>query len=242
MRTVAVAIVCKTPQAGASKTRLSPPLTPAECEELSGCFIRDVCQTIASLATDQDVTGVALYTPIGTEVRLKRHVPGSFKLVLQSDGDFGHRLRMGAEDILSEGHDGVILVNSDSPTLPRDILRRAVDAVRRTDNVVLGPAFDGGYTLIGLSRPHPRLFEDIPWSTADVYRLTVERAAEIGLPVEEVPGWYDVDDAQSLGMLRDELGGTDIPFLLGINGATAAATREFINGLTISKHATNAAV
>ena len=161
--------------------------------------------------------------------------------MLQSDRDFGDRLRIGSEDILTDGHDGVILVNSDSPTLPKHILRLAVDAVRRTDNVVLGPAFDGGYTLIGLSKPHPRLFEDIPWSTSDVYRLTVERAAEIGLPVDEVPGWYDVDDAQSLGMLRDEIAGVDIPYLKGIKGAMAAATRDFVSGLKFFRQATNAA-
>ena len=67
--------------------------------------------------------------------------------------------------------------------------------MRRGDNVVLSPAADGGYTLIGLSKPHARLFADIPWSTSEVYRLTLERAREIGLPVVEVPGWYDVDDA-----------------------------------------------
>ena len=241
MKTVGIAIVCKTPQAGASKTRLSPPLTPEQCEGISGCFIRDVCDTIRSLAAEDDVTGVALYTPAGSEARLRGYVPASFKLVRQSDRDFGDRLRIGAEDILADGHDGVILVNSDSPTLPKHILRLAVDAVRRTDNVVLGPAFDGGYTLIGLSRPHPRLFEDIPWSTSDVYRLTVERAAEIGLPVDEVPGWYDVDDAQSLGMLRDEIAGVDIPYLQGIKGAVAAATRDFVSELRFFRQATDAA-
>ena len=68
--------------------------------------------------------------------------------------------------------------------------------------MVLGPAIDGGYTLIGLSRPHARVFEDIPWSTPDVYRLTVERAAEIGVPVVTVPLWYDVDDRADLAPPR----------------------------------------
>jgi rSAM/selenodomain-associated transferase 1 len=240
MKTVGIAIVCKTPQAGASKTRLSPPLTPSQCARLSGCFIRDVCDTIASLAAEADVTGVALYTPVASEDTLRQYVPSSFKLVPQVEGDFGDRLRMGAERILADGHDGAILVNSDSPTLPKEVLRLAVDAVRRTDNVVLGPAFDGGYTLIGLSKPHPRLFEDIPWSTENVYRLTVERAAEIGLPVENVPGWYDVDDAQSLSILRDELTGKDVSFLKGMKGAAAAATREFSNELDFFRHETNA--
>ncbi len=69
------------------------------------------------------------------------------------------------------------------------------------------PACDGGYTLIGLSRPHAHLFEAMPWSTDAVYRLTLARAREIGLPVVNVPGWYDVDDAASFRMLEAELEG-----------------------------------
>lgn len=75
MKTVGIAIVCKTPQAGASKTRLSPSLTPEECRENLGCFIRDVCETIRSLAAENDVTGVALYTPAGSEFASQRICP-----------------------------------------------------------------------------------------------------------------------------------------------------------------------
>jgi glycosyltransferase A (GT-A) superfamily protein (DUF2064 family) len=99
--------------------------------------------------------------------------------------------------------------------------------VRRGNNVVLSPAYDGGYTLIGLSQPHARLFDEIPWSTSDVYRLTLERAREIGLPVATAPGWYDVDDATSLRMLEAELAGERPPFA-AIPGTEAPATRAFI--------------
>ena len=85
-------------------------------------------------------------------------------------------------DLLAS-HAGAILVNADSPTLPAAILRAAVDATRRGGAVVLSPALDGGYTLIGVSRLHERLYQDIPWSTAEVHQKTVERAAEIALPV-----------------------------------------------------------
>jgi uncharacterized protein len=227
---VAVAIMCKTPQAGASKTRLSPPLLPEECAVLSGCFIRDLSSTIDLLAQEGGVTGHAVYTPAGSETVLKEFLPADFGLTLQCEAGFGERLRQGVLDLLAAGHDGAILVNSDSPTLPKDLLCRAVDAVRGGDNVVLSPALDGGYTLIGLSRPHDRLFEDIPWSTSDVYRLTLERAREIRLPVEVVPGWYDVDDAQSLRLLQDELRGIRPPFMdANLSGAPAPATREFMS-------------
>ena len=72
--------------------------------------------------------------------------------------------------------------------------------------MVLSPAIDGGYTLIGLSQVHDRLFEDIPWSTEAVHRLTEERAAEIGLKVCNVAPWYDVDDAASLASAGPRIG------------------------------------
>jgi hypothetical protein len=229
MKTIAVAIICKTPIPGQSKTRLSPPLAMEECAMISSCFITDLSSTIQSLADDGDVSGYAVYTPYGTEEQLRELLPASFKLQLQADGDFGRRLFKGLSDLLDAGHDGAILVNSDSPTLPKAILRQAVDAVRQGDNVTLSPAFDGGYTLVGVSKSHARLFADIPWSTDAVYGLTLERAREIGLPVINVPGWYDVDDEASLRMLEDEMR-TGRPSFTDVEtfGAEAPATRRFL--------------
>jgi len=229
MQTVAIAIVCKTPMTGQSKTRLSPPLRPEECAAISSCFIRDLSGTIQSLADDGEVTGYAVYTPHGSETALRQLLPDRFALMLQSDGDLSARLLKATADLVGAGHAGAILVNSDSPTLPKQILRDAVDAVRRGDNVILSPALDGGYTLVGLSRPHARLFSDIPWSTSEVYRLTLERAREIGLPVINVPGWYDVDDAASFRMLEAEFAGQRPGFAApDLVGAYAPATRQFM--------------
>ena len=231
MKPVAVAIICKTPTPGKSKTRLAPPLLPEECAAISACFIRDLSETIQSLAADGDVEGCAVYTPYGSESALRQILPDEFKLILQGEGDLGARLLKGTSDILDAGYAGAILVNSDSPTLPKAILREAVTAVRKGNNVVLSPALDGGYTLIGLSRPQPQLFEKIPWSTSEVYRLTVKRANEIGLPVIDVPGWYDVDDAASFRMLEDEFDGIQPAFASpGVTAAHASATREFVRG------------
>jgi uncharacterized protein len=224
---IAVAIMCKTPASGQSKTRLSPPLHPDECAEISACFIADLSRTIDGLTAD-GVVGCAVYTPRGSESALRQLLPDGFALTLQSDGAFGERLLQGIVDLLSQGHAGVILVNSDSPTLPLSILRAAVNAVRSADCVVLSPAHDGGYTLIGLSKPHGRLFADIPWSTNAVYDLTLVRAREIDLPVVNVPGWYDVDDAASLKMLENELAGAPVTFS-DVSGASAPATRAFLS-------------
>jgi hypothetical protein len=229
MKPVAVAIVCKTPTPGQSKTRLSPPLLPEEGAAISACFIRDLSQTIQSLAGDGGVQGCAVYTPSGSEAALRRLLPDAFELILQGEGGLGARLLKATADLIAAGYAGVILVGSDSPTLPKAILRAAADAVRQGDNVVLSPALDGGYTLIGLSRPHARLFDDMPWSTDAVYRLTLARAAELGLPVVSVPGWYDVDDAASFQMLEAEIDGVRPAFAAThLVGAAAPATRQFL--------------
>jgi uncharacterized protein len=210
-RTVAIGIFCKTPAAGLSKTRLSPPLRPDECAALSACFIRDLSSTIDDVTRSGTAVGYAVYTPAGTEEELRKLLPPAFRLHLQCEGSFGVRLATAIRQLL-EKHAGVIIVNSDSPTLPASVLRSAVDATLKGDAVVLSPAHDGGYTLIGLSKMHEQLFVDIPWSTAAVHAKTVARAAQISLPVENVPGWYDVDDAASLSLLMSELAGEPLSF------------------------------
>jgi rSAM/selenodomain-associated transferase 1 len=233
VRSIAVGILCKTPIAGLSKTRLSPPLRPDECAALSACFIRDLAATIDALTGSEDVTGYAVYTPVGSEERLRPLLPAGFRLLSQSDGDLGDRLLNATVDLLNAGHDGAILVNSDSPTLPLAILRDAVRAVRQGGAVVLGPALDGGYTLVGLSDPHARIFADIPWSTPQVHRLTLERAREIDLPAINVPQWYDIDDAYTLSLLQAELDGQRLSFAApGLIGADAPATRQFLANRT----------
>lgn len=227
MSSVAVGIFCKTPAAGFSKTRLSPPLRPEDCSALSACFIRDLGTTICALGSD--VTPYAVYTPAGTEPALRALLPPRFRLMPQRNGEFGTRLSHAIADLLQAGHAGAILVNSDSPTLPASILQSAVDALLHQDAIVLSPSFDGGYTLIGLSRLHPQMFVDIPWSTSHVHRLTMQRAAEINIPVTNIPGWYDVDDAQTLHLLETELAGGPLPFAApGLKGAEAPATRQFL--------------
>ena len=223
-------MVCKTPLAGQSKTRLSPPLTAEQCAGISACFIRDVAATIGSLGSG--VTGYAVYTPAGSEPALRELLPHDFRLLLQGGGDLGGRLIKATDDLLAQGHVGSVLVNSDGPTLPSSILRAAVDAVRRGDDVVLSPALDGGYTLIGLSRPHPEIFTGIPWSTADTYKMTLQRAAESALAVTNVPPWYDIDDLASLRVLQAELDGSPPACATAETiGGGAPATRRFLAAL-----------
>lgn len=226
MDSIAVGIVCKTPSPGLSKTRLSPPLSADEAAALSACFIRDAAAIVSEVIAD-GVTPYAIYTPAGSEAGLRTLLLAGFRLLAQRNGDLGARMAAALRELLAM-HPGAILIGADSPTFPVSILRAAVDAVRRGGSVVLCPALDGGYMLIGLSALHERLFADIPWSTGTVYERTLERATEIGVPVIALPGWYDVDDAASFAMLKAELAGERPAFAQpGLVGAPASATRAY---------------
>jgi glycosyltransferase A (GT-A) superfamily protein (DUF2064 family) len=97
-----------------------------------------------------------------------------------------------------------VAVNSDGPTLPAEYVARAVELLASCD-VVIGPAEDGGYYLIGLRQEHPGLFSDIAWSSPRVAAQTLERAAALALTVARLPPWYDVDTPADLDRLRTEL-------------------------------------
>ena len=202
----ALAVMTKAPLAGASKTRLTPPLTTNEAARLSACFLRDTCDNIADVCLDGNIDGVAVYTPLGAEDFFNNLLPASFGLLSQRSNSFGDRLFHAAEDLISSGYDSLCLIDSDSPSLPPAFLRAAVSALARPgDRVVLGPAKDGGYYLIGLKKAHRRLFENVEWSTSRVLAQTIARAHEIKLPAILLPPWFDVDDEAGLRQLCDEL-------------------------------------
>ena len=157
---------------------------------------------------------------------MRQLLPAEFGLLLQAGDDLGHVLIGAAGALLLAGHDCVLLVNGDSPTLPPRLLAQAIEALRAPgDRMVLGPASDGGYYLIGLKQPYQQLFTRIAWGTETVARATCERAAEIGLATTLLPEWYDVDDIQTLRWLQDELFGHATRFR---GGGFAAASRAFL--------------
>lgn len=226
----ALGVMIKAPRAGASKTRLVPPLTHDEAAALSACFLRDTTDNIARIARSERAAGVAVYTPVGTEAAFDGLLPAGFSLLAQRGEAFGDRLFHAAHDLLAVGYESLCLIDADSPTLPTALLLQAVNALARaSDRVVLGPTADGGYYLIGLKQAHRHLFTDVEWSTARVLAQTVARAAEINLAVELLPAWYDVDDAASLSALCDELFAAEAAHARdGLAGYAATHTRCYL--------------
>jgi rSAM/selenodomain-associated transferase 1 len=201
-----IAIMAKASRPGRCKTRLVPPLTLEAAAALNTAFLRDIGANIAAAARLAPIQGMAAYHPIGEESFFDEVLPADFRLVPPREAGFGMGLIHAARDILDAGYGSMCLVNSDSPTLPSAYLAEAARLLALPgDRVVLGPAADGGYYLIGLKRFHLRMFEEIDWSTERVYRQSLARAAEIGLEVATLPAWYDVDDHEMLTALAQEL-------------------------------------
>lgn len=226
MSDTAIGIICKAPQPGRSKTRLATAIGDVPASELSACFLRDVAAAVEAVPEPLGRRGYGVYAPAGAEDIMQLLLPAGFGLLLQTGDDLGQVLLGATRALLLAEHDGVLLINGDSPTLPPRLLVQAIEALREPgDRMVLGPASDGGYYLIGLKHPHPPLFTEIAWGTETVARMTCERAAEMDLATTLLPEWYDVDDIETLRWLRDELAGRSTRFR---SGGLAAASRAFL--------------
>lgn len=198
--TDALLVVAKRPAPGQTKTRLSPPLLPDQAAALYECFLRDTLDLMRQTPSAQPVIA---YLPPSEKTYFAKLAP-DFELVLQHGPDLGVRLDNALTQYLQLGYKQVAIMDSDSPTLPVNCLVAAFEALAEAD-VVLGPCDDGGYYLIGLNRPAPRLLREVQMSTPRVVADTLAVAKEEGLRVELLPTWYDVDDVAALARLTAEL-------------------------------------
>jgi rSAM/selenodomain-associated transferase 1 len=210
----AIAVMAKAPRPGEVKTRLAPPLALEMASALSAGFLRDITENIALAARGLRIHPYVAYAPARSAAFFDGMLADGTRLVL-ADGagvaapgvlGLGRCLLHAVQSLFAGGHDRVCLVNADTPTLPTALLLRAAAALAEDgDRIVLGPAEDGGYYLLGLKAPHPHLFADVAWSTSEVAEQTRERARALGLSVVELDRWYDVDDLPALHRLCREL-------------------------------------
>jgi uncharacterized protein len=211
-----------------------PRLLPEETAALSASPIQDVVENFLVAGRSVDAHGFVADPPPGSEVLLRELEPRELELLAPRLIGLGVGLHA-AEDQLAAGYGAACLVNAHSPTLPTALLVETVERLRLPgDRVVLGPPSDGGYYLIGLKHPHPRLFQNIDWSAERVFGQTVERAATLGLAIETLPLWYDVDDPASLRWLCDEvLFGRRSPLFAG-EGYSAPRVARLLRRLAAS--------
>ena len=199
----AAAVMAKAPGFGPVKSRLHGWLTPDQATDLYRCFLLDRLDALTSL---ERVELVIAFTPPDGRSLLAALAPPAFRLVIQRGCELRARLTNLMDDLLGAGHSAAMAIDSDSPTLPVSYIRDAAKELEEgSADLVLGPCEDGGYYLIGLRRPCPALFADIPWSTDRVLPLTLDRARQQGLRTHLLPTWFDVDTEQDLRRLHREM-------------------------------------
>ena len=193
---ITVLLVAKAPVGG--KTRLVPPLSGEQAASLQRALLLD---TLAACRREADDVRLLVATE-GERSALAALVPGA-PIELQRGKGLADALRYGVADHLSGGP--VAIISSDLPGLPANSIAEAADALAAGVDVVLGPAMDGGYWLVGMRAAHDAPFQSIPWSTPAVWAVTLRRCREAGLRVHTLQPWRDVDTYADLAACRDEL-------------------------------------
>lgn len=204
----------KAPLPGFAKSRLVDPSSGLDAEfvaRLSHAFFLDTLDN--ARRSDHDEL-VFHFTPADAAPyfrELDRHA----RLDAQIDAPFGSRLESAFARSFAPGPRRVVLIGMDTPHLSAATIDRAFEALDRYD-VVLGPAKDGGYYLLGMRERRDHLFQDIAWSTRRVAAQTRERARECGATLFELETTFDVDRPEDLTALRE--------FLIGAPGQCASTT------------------
>ena len=199
----ALVIFAKAPIPGQVKTRLCPPLTPDEAATLHGSFVIDMLERSRTAAgkfklpLDRYLACAPASTHVFFKIMEERQ---GVALIDQEGEDIGARMCHAFERLFQKGYRFALLLGTDVPTLPFEHYQQAVTLLQSND-LVLGPALDGGYFLIGLKRPVPELFTGIPWSTSRVLALTQEKAMTLGLKTALLSSWRDCDAIDDLKAL-----------------------------------------
>ncbi|MDE0481909.1 MAG: TIGR04282 family arsenosugar biosynthesis glycosyltransferase [Candidatus Poribacteria bacterium] len=199
-------VFTKNPIPNQVKTRLLPELSPEQAASLYRAFLIDWCETLSGLS---NVDLVITYTPPGSGNDLQALIGNDVTYIPQIGTNLGTRLTSATQWASENGYEKILIVGSDSPTLPLEYILQAVVGLDSRD-IVIGPSVDGGYYLIGFSVENlneivPSVFEEIAWSTPQVLQQTVERIRTLDATLKVLPPWYDVDTPEDLSFLLAHL-------------------------------------
>lgn len=211
---IPICIFAKPPVAGQVKTRLA---LPGRAAELARAFLIDTHESIVELGWAQPIVASTGALDAGLRARLAPTVWP------QGDGDLGARLERVLRRALEEAP-AAIAIGADSPGIPRSRHDEARAALA-TNDAVIGPADDGGFYLLGLTRCPEGLLRDLPWSSPDTFDATVARLRAHGLSVAILEPWFDVDHPDDLERLRR---------VLAARPGAAPATRDALAAPRIS--------
>lgn len=188
---------------GRVKTRLAAAIGDERSSQIYQCFVETLLERLQGAADRQ----IIAYTPAVKQAAFDQLVDGTnWQVEPQSDGDLGERMSQFFSVRFQGGATKVVLLGSDSPTIPQRFVAQAFHELD-TNELVFGPTEDGGYYLVGMRQPIVEVFRDISWSTPSVWEETLERASAINKreSLAMLPTWYDVDTLADLWRLHQEL-------------------------------------
>jgi len=198
----AVGVIARAPSAP-GKTRLAAHFSVGRLRALRTALAAD---TLAIAGAVPGVDRFIFFTPDEADAEIAGLAGPSFTRLPQRGDDLGQRMHCAFEDLLTERrYESAVLVGSDLPLLTTEHFSSAFGSLRADADVIIGPADDGGYYLIGMRRSHPELFESIAWGTATVLADTMRAATRAGLTVNLVRRSYDVDTIEDIQRLERDL-------------------------------------
>lgn len=194
-------VFLRDPVPGKVKKRLARDVGADEACRLYVEFVR---QTI-SIVRASGIHAIYFCSPPGSAARIRRLFRIRARILPQSGKTLGDKMRNAFRQLLSESR-AALLIGTDSPTLPVRILKCAATNLKARE-AVLGPAEDGGYYLIGLTRDAfaavgREIFSRIKWGGSNVYSSTADRLRRLGVRFHRLPVWYDIDTARDLNRAR----------------------------------------
>jgi hypothetical protein len=185
------------PVAGKAKTRLAAAMGPDKAAEFYRICARQILLEIGGLPTQ--INKYIFFSDSEDRQDVEEWAGPGFIFKAQVGESLGERLVNAFREVFSEGAGKAVIIASDVPDISADIIDRAMESLDGCD-IVLGPSHDGGYYLLGMSKPHKELFQGIPWSSPEVTEKTLARAGEMGLTTYLLPTLIDIDNFEDFKM------------------------------------------
>ena len=215
----ALVILARHPQAGKVKTRLAASIGDAAAAALYRAFLLDLARKLAA-----HPAWVLCWAFAPADSPLPAEITGGEKTFAQAGGDLGERMANAIERVLADGHPSAVLIGSDIPHVSIATLEEAFRRLARGATLVLGPAEDGGYYLVGATSILP-VFRDIRWGGSEVLADTIAAARRAGIEPALVAPDYDIDEREDLERLKAEIQGGRIRDLEATEGELERASR-----------------
>ncbi|MBV8774707.1 MAG: TIGR04282 family arsenosugar biosynthesis glycosyltransferase [Deltaproteobacteria bacterium] len=196
-----IIVFTREPLPGLSKTRLATRIGARNAAALAEAFTRDALAKVHELGVSVVIAGAASGPLHDNDYFLSLARRFDATLIDQGQGNLGVRM---ARVIARFTPGRVVLMGTDTPSLPVSAIRRGLALIRH-NLVVLGPSLDGGYYLVGIRGAVPDMFRGIRWGGPRVLQQTVVRLAKFGIRPALAPAWYDIDRWDDLMLLTEHV-------------------------------------